>query len=524
MHRRAILKLATASAVGLVGLPRTGWARQSWLTDPFSLGVASGSPTSRSLVLWTRLDVEALESSGLSTKSVNVTWQLAHDEQFSHLVTSGVVQATPALAHSVHAEVSGLEADRHYFYRFIVGAAISSTGRTRTFPLPGADVKRLRLAYASCQQWGNGYYSAYRHMLAENVDFVLFLGDYIYEYPASRPVEVRPTLGGWITTLEGYRSRYALHRSDPDLQAAHAAYPWLLTWDDHEVQNDYAGIHEGNAGAPVANFMARRRAAYQAFYEHMPVTRASFEQLLSGNSEQARVYNSVPFGRLATLYTLDDRQYRDLQACTPKQRPGSARINPAQCALWDEPQRTLLGATQERWLAQQFATADTQWNLLGQQTLFGKRNFGTNEEQSLRNDGWDGYPAARKRLTDAMVQTRLKNPVILGGDIHENWVGHVLTDYNNPGSQAVGVEFCGTSITSLSSTTPARLAQQLKNNPHFVFANAASRGYGVVEVTPKQITTTLTAVTDARDPLSTAFTLAQFAVEAGRPVINVLSS
>lgn len=524
MQRRALLKLATASALGLINLPRAGWAGQSWAIEPFSLGVASGSPTSHSLVLWTRLGLPALEAAGLTTRPVNVTWQLAHDEQFSHLAASGVIRATPELAHSIHAEVSGLAPDRHYFYRFIVGEATSATGRTRTFPLPGAEVKRLRLAYASCQQWGSGFYSAYRHMLAENIDVVMFLGDYMYEYPNSRPIEVRPTLGGWITTLEGYRSRYALHRSDPHLQAAHAAFPWLLTWDDHEVQNDYAGIHEGTSGPPVANFMARRRAAYQAFYEHMPVTRASFEQLLSANSEQARIYSSIPFGRLATIYTLDDRQYRDLQACTPNHQPGSARVNPATCAIWDEPQRTLLGATQEQWLAQQFASARTQWNVIGQQTLFGKRNFGTKEEPSLRNDGWDGYPAARRRLTDSLMQTKLSNPVILGGDIHENWVGHVLSDYQNPESQVVGVEFCGTSITSLSRTSEASLARQLKNNPHFIFANAASRGYGVVEFTPKQITTTLTAMTDARDPDSTAFTLAKFAVEAGRPAIEILSN
>jgi alkaline phosphatase D len=359
-------------------------------------------------------------------------------------------------------------------------------------------------------------------MLAENLDFVLFLGDYIYEYPSSRPLDVRPTTGGWITTLEGYRSRYALHKSDPDLQAIHAAYPWLVTWDDHEVQNDYAGRHEGLSGTPVENFMARRRAAYQAFYENMPVTRASFDKLLSGQGDEARVFSRVPYGRLATLYTLDDRQYRDLQACTPNGRAGSARVDPSKCESFNQPQRTLLGDAQERWLTQQFATSRSRWNVLGQQTLFGRRNYSTTGGQSLRNDGWDGYPAARRRLTDSMLQTRLSNPVILGGDIHENWVGHVLSDYNNPDCEAIGVEFCGTSITSLSSATPNQLAKQLENNPHFIFANAASRGYGVVELTPKQLTTTLVAVHDARDPASQAFVLAKFAVEAGRAEVNTL--
>jgi alkaline phosphatase D len=520
MQRREALKFAGATAA-LLGLPKFAAAKQTWSIEPFSLGVASGSPTSDSIVLWTRLGTPALEAAGLATKPVAVTWQLAHDAQFSRIAASGVVQATAALGHSVHAEVAGLEPGRAYFYRFIAGSATSTTGHTRTFPAPQADVKRLRLAYASCQQWGNGYYSAYRHMLAENLDFVLFVGDYIYEYPASRPVEVRPTTGGWITTLEGYRSRYALHKSDPDLQAIHAAYPWIVTWDDHEVQNDYAATHEGLSGTPVENFMARRRAAYQAFYENMPVTRASFAQLLAGQGDEARVFGRVSFGRLATLYTLDNRQYRDLQACTPNQRPGSGRVDPNQCESLNQQQRTLLGRDQERWLTQQFSAARSHWNLLGQQTLFGRRNYSTTGGQLLRNDGWDGYPAARRRLTDAMLQTRLRNPVLLGGDIHENWVGHVLSDYNNPDCEAIGVEFCGTSITSLSSSTPAQLAKQLETNPHFIFANAASRGYGVVELTPTQLTTTLTAVNDARDPKSGAFVLAKFAVEAGRAAVNL---
>ena len=519
MQRREVLKFAGVSAA-LLGLPSVGAAQQTWSVQPFSLGVASGSPTSDSIVLWTRLGTPALEAAGLATKAVAVTWQLAHDAQFSRVAATGVVQATASLGHSVHAEVAGLEPGRAYFYRFMAGSATSTIGRTRTFPAPQAEVKRLRLAYASCQQWGNGYYSAYRHMLAENLDFVLFLGDYIYEYPSSRPVEVRPTTGGWITTLEGYRSRYALHKSDPDLQAIHAAYPWVVTWDDHEVQNDYAATHEGLSGTPVDNFMARRRAAYQAFYENMPVTRASFAQLLAGQGDEARVFGSVTFGRLATLYTLDNRQYRDRQACTPNQRPGSGRVDPNQCESFNHSQRTLLGGDQERWLAQQFAAARSHWNLLGQQTLFGRRNYSTTGGQLLRNDGWDGYPAARRRLTDAMLHTRLRNPVLLGGDIHENWVGHVLSDYNNPDCEAIGVEFCGTSITSLSSSTPAQLAKQLENNPHFIFANAASRGYGVVELTPTQLTTTLTAVKDATDPRSKAFTLASFVVEAGRAAVE----
>lgn len=519
MQRRQLFQFLGSSAA-LLAMPKLGWTSQSWAVEPFSMGVASGSPTSDSIVLWTRLNPAAIEQAGLSRQSTDVVWQLAHDEQFTRLAAKGVVQASPELAHSVHAEVSGLSPERQYFYRFIAGNAVSPTGRTRTFPRAESPVKRLRLAYASCQQWGNGYYSAYRHLLSENLDVVMFLGDYMYEYPSSRPVDIRPTTGGWITTLEGYRSRYALHKSDPDLQAAHAAYPWMVTWDDHEVQNDYAGTQAGESGKPVANFMARRRAAYQAYYEHMPVRRADFSRIISHQGENARVFNSTPFGQLATLFTLDMRQFKDPQACNIDNRPGSRRINPKDCPELAEPQRTMLGEEQEGWLKRHFEKNSAQWHVLGQQTLLGQRNFDLDGGLRIWNDGWDGYPAARQRLIQAMQSTRLSNPVVLGGDVHENWVGHILTDYQNPGSQSVGVEFCGTSITSLSGTSQSQIEKILAVNPHFIFANAEARGYGVVEFTPKQLSTTLKAVYDATNPASDAYTLAQFAVEPGTPTVH----
>lgn len=522
MQRRQLLQLVAGSA-GLLALPKLGWTRQTWAGNPFTMGIASGSPTSDSLVLWTRLSPELIEAAGLTHQSTPVVWQLAHDEKFSRLAAKGIVQAEPALAHSVHAEVSGLAPDRHYFYRFIAGDAVSPTGRTRTFPLSSATPARLRLAYASCQQWGNGYYSAYRHMLEENLDVVMFLGDYMYEYPSSRPIDVRPTTGGWITTLEGYRSRYALHKSDLDLQAVHAAFPWLVTWDDHEVQNDYAGTQQGESGKPVADFMARRFAAYQAYYEHMPVRRADFAQIVRKTGENARVFGATPFGQLAMLYTLDTRQFRDPQACNPGNRPGSTRFNPKECEEWAQPQRTLLGQEQEGWLKRQFEKTQTQWNVLGQQSLLGRRNFDLDGGVRLWNDGWDGYPAARQRLIDAMQSTRLSNPVVLGGDVHENWVGHILSDYNNPDSLKVGLEFCGTSITSLSNTSQTRIEKIRAVNPHFIFANSESRGFGVAEFTPKGLTTTLKAVKDATDPNSSAFTLAHFEAQAGSTTLQRIS-
>ena len=520
MKRRQLLSLAAASAA-LIGLPKTSWGGAKWSTYPFSLGVASGSPTSDSMVLWTRLGRAALEQAGRNHTQVDVTWQLALDPQFTHIAQSGQLKARPELGHSLHVEVKGLSPAREYFYRFLSGQASSPIGRTRSFPAPHHPAARLRLAYASCQRWGDGFYSAYRDMREQNLDVVMFLGDYIYEYPPSASRDVRPTTGDWVLTLDEYRDRYALHKSDPHLQAMHAQCPWIVTWDDHEVQNDYAELHSGFSGASVQDFASLRRDAYQAFYENMPVRYADFAQLLNRQSDQVQVFGSTKFGQLATLYNLDNRQHRHRQACTPGDLPGGARINPQYCELLGQEHRTLLGEQQEGWLKRQFERSQTQWNLIGQQSLVGPRNMGAGITR-VWNDGWEGYPAARQRLIDAMHTTGLKNPVVLGGDVHQNWVGHILSDYARPDSQAVAVEFCGTSITSRNRATEAEIQKILQHSPNFVFANAKYRGYGVVDVQQHSLTTSLRAVKNIRDPDSEVFTLSRFSVEAGRSAIQKL--
>jgi len=268
------------------------------------LGVASGSPTHDSVVLWTRLAPETFFGSRSREDAVTVRWEIAHDDKFERIVQRGQAVANAALANSVHVEVAGLESDRWYFYRFMAGDAQSTVGRTRTFPAPDAAASRLRIAYASCQRWEHGYFSAYRHMRQENPDVVLFLGDYIYEYPNAKNA-VRVPTGGWVRSLADYRARYALHKSDADLQAMHAACPWLLTWDDHEVQNDYAGLKEGQSGTPVADFAALRAAAYQAYYEHMPLRAAVLTRAFAGlaSGAEMRIHASVRFGTLASFHS-----------------------------------------------------------------------------------------------------------------------------------------------------------------------------------------------------------------------------
>ena len=520
--RRDLLKLAAASATTL-WLSRSAWSQARFDSNPFALGVASGSPTHEAVVLWTRLvQTGLLGGSTLGSQAITVRWEIADDEHFARIIRSGQSQALAELAHAVHVEVTGLASDRWVFYRFMAGDAVSPVGRTRTFPAPDAPANRLRLAYASCQRWEHGYFSAWRHMRDENPDVVLFLGDYIYEYPGAGNA-VRTLPGGWALTLDDYRSRYAVYRGEPELQAMHAACPWLVAWDDHEVQNDYAGLVPGSSGPAVADFPARRAAAYQAYYEHMPLRAGVLAQALAGLSTGAelRMYGKVPFGRLATLVLLDSRQYRDPQACTRNGQPGGSTVNPLQCEAWNDPRRTLLGAAQEHWLDQAFAQAagGATWNVLGQQTLFGQRDLRPGPGATLWNDGWDGYAAARERLTASMQRHALFNPVLLGGDVHENWVGHVKADYARPDSAALGVEFCGTSITSRAYPAD-NLAGVLAENPHFVFADNTCKGYGLVDVTPGQLTTTLRVVDDVTRRDTGIETLARFVVQAGRPVLE----
>lgn len=525
-NRRRLLQLLGASASTWC-LPRGAWSQPRFASNPFTLGVASGSPTSDSVVLWTRLTGPGVPAKALGHGALTVRWEVAHDDRFAHIAQSGQALAAPELAHAVHAEVAGLEPDRWYFYRFMVGDAGSPVGRTRTVPQPDAAVARLRLAYASCQKWEDGYFTAWRHMREENLDVVLFLGDYIYEYPGTGS-KLRHPAGGWALTLDDYRQRYAQYKGDADLQAMHAACPWLITWDDHEVQNDYAGLQAGNSGvadpSSAGDFLARRAAAYQAWYEHMPVRSAVLTQGLAGLSTGAemRIYQRLEYGRLASLYLLDARQYKDQQVCNPADGLGSSRVNPATCAQWHDARRSLLGQAQEHWLYAQFArprSREVNWNVLGQQTLFGQRDLKVGSGQLFWNDGWDGYTAARSRLTDALRQHLVANPVLLGGDVHENWVGHVKADYANPRSASVGVEFCGTSITSRSGGN-AKTAERLARNPHFVFAEAQRKGYGVAEFTPRQLSVSLRVLEDVTRQDSRIETLASFAVPAGAPRVE----
>lgn len=528
LDRRRWLQWLGASALVTPGWRAGAQSRPvpGLATQPFAMGVASGSPSHDSVVLWTRLMPAPGEALNPAVRTVS--WELADDEGFQHIVQRGTQSTDASLGLAVHAEVRGLAPERWYHYRFMVGDAVSPVGRTRTFPAPDTLAARLRFAFASCQRWEHGYYAAWRHLAGQAPDLVVFLGDYIYEYASPRsgvapgaatPIHRVHTLPR-ARTLADYRDRYALHRSDPDLQAAHAACPWLVTWDDHEVENDYAAA-QGQEGA-TPEFIRQRSAAYQAFYENMPLHASVLLHGLRGlaSPEAIRLYGSSHFGRLASFHLLDDRQYRALQACRQPGSSGAGAVRPSRCAELQDPARTLLGAPQEAWLADALGTdartRQQHWSIIGQQTLFSTRRYG-GDDGPVPTDPWDGYPAARQRLTQAIIEQAPRNTVLIGGDIHQNYVCRVQADAGRADSPTVASEFCGTSITSHSGASPERARVIVQTNPHVLLAEPAKRGYAWVDLTPQRWQTSLLTVDDPGRADSGLSVLARFEVEDGRP-------
>jgi len=509
--RRRVLAASSAFAITLLTGQRAG-ARSG---NPFTLGVAAGEPTSDGFVLWTRLAVEPLSADGLGgmREPVPVTWEVARDLAMRDVVRQGTVEANAASAHSLHIEVRGLEANRPYWYRFTSQGEHSAIGRARTTPAPGERLERLRFAFASCSNWQLGYFSAYRHMAEENPDLVIFLGDYIYEYTLSAASQgriVRPHDGPTAINLAGYRNRYALYRTDPDLQALHAAAPSLVTWDDHEVENDYANQWSQDMRVEPEAFLARRAAAYQAYYEHMPLRPRP-----SGEPNSFRLYGRTAFGDLVSFSLLDGRQYRSKQPCeVPPSRRG--HVAPLSCSERLDARRTLLGAAQEEWLFEGFKKAETAWNVLAQGQLMAElRQKSFAGEAGFWTDGWDGYPMARQRLLEAVSTSRVANPVVIGGDIHSFWTTDLKADFKDPRSATVATEFVGTSITS-DPPPHGLIAELLPENPHVRYFESRHRGYVLVDVDRERMLVNFRSISDRRDPKATLATLKQFAVVSGR--------
>src|SRR6185436_12396249 len=431
------------------------------------------------------------------------------------VVQSGAAVAEAAYAYSVHLEVSGLAPERPYWYRFTLGDARSRVGRAWTAPEPGTPLRRLRFAFVSCANYEHGFFAAYRHLADEQPDLVLFLGDYIYEYvDRVRPTVRRHSDDVEATTLPTYRNRYAQYRMDPDLQRLHAEVPALVTWDDHEVQDDYASEWSATFEDP-ARFRARRAAAYQAFYEHMPLRPSRSRP----QGAALRLYDRFRFGDLVEFSTLDGRQYRSREACTRAPDYGGGHFETdSWCPERRDPGRSILGPAQEAWLFDGLGRASARWNVLAQDVLMAqlRQRVPLVGVLGFWTDAWDGYPVSRTRLLRQIEASRVPNPVVIGGDLHSFWVNDLKRDFDDPGSPTVATEMVGTSVTSIGPSY-SQFRAWMPDNPHVRFFESRQRGYVSVELRPERMTAHLRTVSDVRDPRATLSTLRSFVVESGRP-------
>ena len=509
LTRRQVLLGGAGVAGAAVGASTLGgawaWAapppQAQAVRAPFTLGVASGDPLPGGVVLWTRLAPEPGAPDGrggMPDRPLPVQWEVAEDEGFGRVVARGTQLARPELGHSVHAEVDGLRPGAEYFYRFKAGPELSPVGRTKTAPAPGARLDRLAFAFTSCQSWTSGLYTAHARLAEEDLDLVVQLGDYVYEGAPTSSGFRRHEGDGEPVTLGDYRNRYAQYKGDADLQASHAAFPWVLVLDDHEIDNNWADeVPQDPAVQSREAFLARRGAAFQAYYEHLPLRRSSMPRGID-----LQLYRRLSFGDLVDLHVLDTRQYRSDQST-------AARLDPA---------RTMLGDEQERWLRSAVAGPTAQWNVLAQQVFFSQRDFTRGPTQSFSDDGWDGYVADRNGLRDHLAAVGTSNPVILTGDVHANYVCDVKADFDDPASRTVATELVGTSISTGGNGVDQNPgdAVQLAENPHIRFINR-NRGYVRNVVTASGWTADFRVVDSITTAGAPVRTRASYVIEDGRP-------
>lgn len=516
ISRRTLLRTGGSAAAGLVLLGRTVPAKAAppFAGDPFSLGVASGDPTPEGIVLWTRLAPAPLEGGGLEDEAYGVRYELATDPEFRGIVRRGAVKALPEEVHTVHAEIAGLQPDTRYWYRFKFGRAISPVGRTRTAPPAGSSPAALRFAFVSCQNYTHGYYPAYADLaLQGDVELVVHLGDYIYEGPGLGADPVRDHAPqAELLSLSDYRTRHAQYKTDPDLQAAHAAFPWLMTWDDHEFKNNYANL-DVDPDQPLEDVAARRAAAYLAYWEHAPLSRSR-----KPVGQDMNLYRRVQWGSLATFHVLDTRQYRDDQMTS---QCGQAERDPVSgyCPVQLDSARTILGAEQRDWLFEGLVAAPASgWNVLANQVGFAPQDsLPQLDRRRFFADPWDGYVADRQRVLDFLKANDLKNTVVITGDKHQNSVRNVPEDYRDIAGPPITTEFVGTSMSSGGDTSPNTSYGGDPNNPHILFENF-QRGYVRVELDSEVWRSDFRVVDTVRRREDVpARTLASWMVQNGRP-------
>ncbi len=495
--------------------------------DPFAHGVASGDPLPDGVLLWTRVTPtpEATPGSGLGAP-VEVSWEVAEDRGFTSVVASGRTTATAAADHTVKADVRGLRPATEYFYRFAVGGAHSPTGRTRTAPADGTTADRVRFGVVSCAHYESGYFTAYRHLAARrDLDAVLHLGDYIYEYgkggfPLKDGIvrEMRPVHE--TITLADYRQRHAHYKTDPDLRALHAAHPVIAIWDDHETANDaWSGGAENHTPETEGDWTDRARAARQAYFEWMPVR----------PSTEGTVHRRLRFGSLADLHLLDLRSFRDRQAGI-----GSGDV--------DDPDRTITGRAQLDWLKSSLAASDARWHLVGTSVMISPMAFGSvpahllgplaellglpREGLAVNVDQWDGYTDDRRELLTHLRDRGIDNTVFLTGDIHMAFANDVpVRAATYPLQRPVATEFVVASVTSdnlddvlrVPPHTVSSVAETAVRaaNRHTKWVDMDSHGYGVLDVTGERAQMDYYALSDKTDPRATAHHVRSYRTRSG---------
>jgi alkaline phosphatase D len=496
--------------VAATGLPaldtRASAATVPLPADPFTLGVASGDPGARSVVLWTRLALDPLADDGfggMPSRTYSVSWQLARDEQFRTVVRSGTTSVSPSTGFALHVVADGLQPASEYFYRFRQGTYLSPTGRTLTTPASDVFGRALSMSFVSCAEFEHGFFTAYRRLAEDQPDLVLHLGDYQYEFKPGASVapsgNVRSHEGPETVTLANYRQRLAQYHADADLQAAHAVAPWLVVFDDHEVDNNWAD-EMPEKPAEASTFPARRAAAFRAYYENMPLRPRSIPK-----GPDIAVHRRMHWGRLATFHMLDTRQFRDDQACGDGFKA---------CADARSTDRSLPGLRQEKWIADGFADSRARWDVLGQQVFFGRRDRSDTPDESVSLDAWDGYAASRHRVIRSWERAKVRNPIVLTGDVHAPWASEVLADFRDPGSAVVGSEFITSSISSGGDGYDEPTGQHpwAAYNANLKFWTNL-RGYVNTRITKDSFTAEYRSIPKVSVPDQPAYTRARFVVD-----------
>ena len=486
-------------------------------TGSFPQGVASGEPATDAITLWTQL------GGGYRTDR-KLFLEISGDDDFRHVLYRRNVVARAEKGHAITVRVRNdrLNPGERYFYRFHTRESESQVGRFRT-ARPADSREPVRIAFFSCQRYTAGHYGAHATIAEhDDLDLVVCLGDYIYETGGGDDEPRRDTTGangdGDVRTLADYRDKYRLYKSDADLQAMHAAHPFAANWDDHEVENNYAGEHPGTGGTdPRATFRERRLNGYRAFFEHMPIRRF--------RGQAFRLYRSMRIGRTAELFMLDERQYRDDQPC------GDQLFAP--CPEADDPGRDFLGAEQLLWLKSGLETSQADWKIIGNQLVV--MALDTTEGQPINKDQWDGYGAERADLLGFVQERGIRDLTFITGDIHTFFAGDVGVDGRGP--ESVATEFVGGSISSqgipetFQEETGAPLTREQFNqlttqvkltNPHLKYDEQLSRGYGLLEARGDELLVEFKGV-EARERRSTeARTIGRFRVARGEPRVEVL--